>query len=135
MSVIRDQFPSAIQRRHGPPELGFGNDELIDFSNEELFQQLNENIAETLYGPYIITALELYLGLDPEREDRIDISPLPDCDGALAPGLTVGTNYVGLLWPEQIAKLQALFAPNTEPMWYLDHFYWTWYRVPKGERV
>ncbi|KAI0730720.1 hypothetical protein C8Q76DRAFT_782336 [Earliella scabrosa] len=129
MSVIRDCFPSAIKRRHGPPTLGLDDDDLLDLT-EESFEHVNDNIADTLYGLDIIIAITAYLGLDWKTEKCIDIKPLPDKDGELEPGLTIGSNYVGLLAEEHIAKLQALFAPNEDPMWYLDGVYWQWYRAP-----
>ena len=131
MNVIRDHFPSAIKRRPGPPTLGLDDEDLLDLT-EESFSVVSDNIADTLYGLDIFVALTTYVGLNWKKHPFIDIKPLPDKDGELEPGLTVGSNYVGMLTAEQIAKLQALFAPNEEPMWYLDGVYWQWYRsAPK----
>ncbi|RPD57739.1 hypothetical protein L226DRAFT_615176 [Lentinus tigrinus ALCF2SS1-7] len=130
MEIALKHFPDAVQYRCAPATQGLSGDDDDDDYSPEDYLESKPNIAETLYSPELPYAIQKYLGLPDSAPELIKIQLLRDSEGDNEWGLTVGSNYVGLLKRACLDKLETVLETDEPPMWYLDTFDWRWYRVP-----
>ncbi|KAI0794555.1 hypothetical protein C8Q74DRAFT_583633 [Fomes fomentarius] len=133
MDLVRRYFPDAIERCPGPPNAGMFDDTgtQLEFPSE-VWQEINDNILETISGPAFAIEICELLGIPSKWEEMVQIIPLYDSQFKDEFGLTIGTNYLGIPDADKIAELQRLIdtvEPDARPMWHLDPIQWSWRRV------
>ncbi|RPD57733.1 hypothetical protein L226DRAFT_615181 [Lentinus tigrinus ALCF2SS1-7] len=134
MEIALKHFPDAVEYRFAPSTEGLDDDDDEQYSPEDYLES-KPNISETLYSLELPYAIRKYLGLPDSAPDLIKIQLLRDSEGHSEWGLTVGSNYDGILKRVYLDKLDSVLETDEPPMWYLDTLDWRWYRVPpkKGE--
>ncbi|TFK83453.1 hypothetical protein K466DRAFT_589722 [Polyporus arcularius HHB13444] len=128
MDIAADCFPHVVVRRFAPETEGFIHDQ--EYTDAD-YKEERANIADTLGNPDFILAIQEYLDLPVAASNVITIQPLCDSQWATEWGLTVGSNYLGVLKQEYVDRLEKEVLKTEEPpMWYLDYLEWEWFRLP-----
>jgi len=126
MEIAQAQFPEGVVLARGPDLFGVDEEQEL---NAEDYRKLSPNTELTLFGPSLLLAIYDCFGI--EDSELICISLLNSEMEDEDLGITIGTNYEGLVHPSQQDAIQAVFAPNVEPAWYLDSQHWHWRRSAK----
>jgi len=131
MEIVKIHFPEEVVYTQGPDL--FGLDEEPEEIDDEEFEKESPDTELTLLGPGLLLAICDRFGIgDPKI---VCISLLNNGMENEDLGLTIGSNYQGaMVFPAQQEEIQAMFAPNEEPAWYLDYEQWHWRRLSKSKQ-
>lgn len=85
--------------------------------------------TSTLYNYSTSLALRRRFGIPDDRVDLLQIKGLFDVQGVYHFGITIGTNYRGVLNETIETEICKFFGIQEEAQWYLDSvkWYWTWH--------
>lgn len=146
--VIEKEWPDIVTRlpypdpSFAPPKPS--EEEEIEEENEEEDDEEEQKEAEwpldkskyehpgysaTLFDYYTSLVLRRRFGIPDDRADLLQIKGLYDDQGVYHAGLTIGTNYHGVLNETIEMEICKFFGIQKEARWYLDSFkwYWTWH--------
>ena len=87
------------------------------------------NVIATVHAAPLKYALCKYLGLPRGCHVLFHMGFFEDNAGKGELGLSVGSNYQGVLSEPPRKKLKELFGLSEDPKWYLDLERWKWGRV------
>ena len=83
----------------------------------------------TLRNPNLILAICEYLDLPKRYAIFFSVKYMRESDGNADVGLSIGTNYQGMVDDQARDDLKALFSLDEDPKWFLDPVKWKWRRV------
>ena len=126
MQVVYRNFPETFHKWRNP-----------DFNGKEsrFFRRVPGqpgwcmNECATLRSNAFILAICDYLELPERYAIFFSVKPMQDSDGLADLGLSIGTNYLGIIDDKARDDLKALFSLNEDPKWFLDPVKWKWGRV------
>ena len=84
---------------------------------------------DTLHDIDFFHALCRHLVLHDKHSLFLSVGRMQEKDGQIDLGLSIGTNYRGVLDDNAVAALKALFSVNEDPKWFLDFDECKWGRV------
>lgn len=92
------------------------------------------SISDTLYNPDLPFLICRWLELPEELAYAFNVHEFQDASGREI-GLSVGSNYHGVLKEPYFSTLKNVISPNEDPKWYLDQMRWKWRREGKPRSV
>ncbi|RPD57737.1 hypothetical protein L227DRAFT_577720 [Lentinus tigrinus ALCF2SS1-6] len=128
LEIAQKHFPDVVEYRFAPAREGL-DDHDEDYPPEEYLEN-KPNVGETIFNGQLLFAIYKYIDLPVSRAPTlINVRLLNDSEGDEW-GLTVGSNYDGVIERVFLDKLQTILETEEPPMWYLDIHDCEWYRVP-----